>query len=117
MIRLNKYLAQCGIGSRRKCDQYIQEGRIKKIVKNVMQKTLDAKRAIKEGQSILYITERAVFDLTKKGLRLKEIAPGVDLNREVLGQMEFKPIIDKNLSEMKSTLFLDGKIGLKKKYF
>lgn len=95
----------------------IQEGRIKKLVQNVMQKTLDAKRAIKEGQSILYITERAVFDLTEKGLRLKEIAPGVDLNRDILNQMEFKPIIDENLSLMESIIFSNSKIGLKKRYF
>jgi len=94
----------------------IKEGQIKKLIKNVTQKTLDVKRAIKEGQSILYITERAVFDLTEKGLRLKEIAPGVELNRDIIEQMEFEPIISKNLLRMDNSLFIEDKIGLKEKF-
>ena len=94
-----------------------QEGKIKKFVKKVKQKTLEAKRAIKEKQSIIYITERAVFDLTKNGIRLLEIAPGVNLEEDILKQMDFNPIISENLIKMDESLFLEGKIGLKEKYF
>ncbi len=58
------------------------------------------------------MTERAVFTLTKEGLKLIEIAPGVDLQKDILDQMEFKPLISNDLKLMKSKIFRDEKMGL-----
>lgn len=91
------------------------EGKIKKFVKNVGQITFSAKNAIENGQDVSYITERAVFKLTKKGVELTEIAPNVDLQKDVLAQMEFKPIISKNLKIMDKKIFKTAKMNFKLK--
>lgn len=64
------------------------------------------------GQEVLYITERAVFKLTEKGLMLIEIAPGIDLEKDILDKMEFKPLISENLKEMDARIFREEKMGL-----
>ena len=61
-----------------------------------------------------YVTERAVFELRPEGLTLIEIAPGIDLQTQVLDMMEFKPLISENLKEMDSAIYSDGPFGLKK---
>ncbi len=91
----------------------INEGNTKKFVKKVQQITFSAKNAIKNNQEILYITERAVFKLTPKGLELIEIAPGVDLEKDILNEMDFKPQISPNLKEMDSRIFKEEKMNLK----
>ena len=60
------------------------------------------------GQHVLYITERAVFELGQGGLELIEIAPGVDLKEQVLAQMGFNPSIRKSLQVMSADLFRPG---------
>jgi len=70
-----------------------QEGRLKKFVKKSLQLTFDANLAVKRGQKLLYITERCVFERTPEGMVLIEIAPGVDMQKDILDQMEFAPII------------------------
>ena len=70
-----------------------QEGKLKKFVKKSLQLTFDANLAVKRGQKLLYITERCVFERTPEGMVLIEIAPGVDLQKDILDQMEFTPII------------------------
>jgi propionate CoA-transferase len=55
-----------------------------------------------------------VFRLTKEGLVLEEIAPGVDLDKNILQKMEFKPIISSKLVDMDRTLFLKEKMGIRK---
>ena len=60
----------------------------------------------------MYITERAVFHLTAKGMLLTEIAPGVDLEKDILALMDFKPIITPNLKVMNARIFQEGKFGL-----
>lgn len=89
-----------------------QEGKIKKMVEKVEQITFSAKQALINNQEILYVTERAVFKLTNEGVVLIEIAPGVDLNKDILDQMEFKPIISKDLKLMDEKIFKDSKMNL-----
>ena len=91
----------------------LNEGTNKKFVKKVQQITFSAKNAIKNKQEILYVTERAVFKLTEKGPELIEIAPGIDLEKDILNEMEFKPQISPNLKEMDPSIFKDEKMGLK----
>ena len=70
-----------------------QEGKLKKFVKKSEQIAYDAPLAVKNGKPGLYITERAVFEACEGGLKLIEIAPGIDLQKDILDHMEFMPII------------------------
>ena len=92
--------------------QILQEGKVKKFVKNVEQITFSGNIANQNNKKVTYVTERAVFTLTKEGLKLIEIAPGVDLQKDILDQMEFKPLISNDLKLMKSKIFRDEKMGL-----
>ena len=82
-----------------------QEGAIQKVVSSVDQVTFSGDYARKVGQPVLYITERAVFELGSQGVVLTEIAPGVDLEKDILDQMEFKPIISPELKTMDEAFF------------
>ncbi|OYP10939.1 hypothetical protein CG709_09065, partial [Lachnotalea glycerini] len=67
-------------------------------------------------QQVVIVTERAVFELTKEGVVLIEIAPGIDLQTQVLDRMQFKPIISESLKRMDTDLFKqDNRFGLKEK--
>lgn len=83
----------------------VKEGVIKKFVNTVDHVTFSGKYASKEGKQVIYVTERAVFRLEEGQLTLIEIAPGIDLEKDVLGQMEFKPRISADLKEMPKELF------------
>ncbi|MCL2124847.1 MAG: 3-oxoacid CoA-transferase [Oscillospiraceae bacterium] len=83
-----------------------------KFVKEVQQITFSGEYAVKRGQEIMYISERAVFKLTTDGVMLTEIAPGVDLQRDILAKMEFEPIISKELKTMDPRIFRDERMGL-----
>jgi propionate CoA-transferase len=89
-----------------------QEGRAKKLIRAVEQITFSGSYAAKTGQKVLYITERAVFELRKDGLYLTEIAPGVDLQTDVLDQMEFTPHMDGRPKRMDERIFREGLMGL-----
>lgn len=82
-----------------------REGKIKKFVPCLEQITFSGDYAMKRGQEVLFITERAVFRLTETGLMLTEIAPGLDLEREILGMMEFRPLISPALKQMPLEIF------------
>jgi propionate CoA-transferase len=89
-----------------------QEGKTWKFVDEVEHVTFSGEYAMKNGQEVLYITERAVFKLTHEGLVLTEIAPGVSLQEDVLDKMGFEPIISPNLTVMDERIFTDALMGL-----
>jgi len=90
-----------------------QEGKVRKMVDKVAQVSFNGKLAREKGQKVVFVTERAVFELVPEGVMLIEIAPGVDLERDVLGQMDFTPIVSADLKEMDASLFTDGVFGLR----
>lgn len=75
--------------------------------------------AVRRGQEILYVTERAVFTRTSKSdtLELIEIAPGVDLQKDVLDQMDFKPLVSENIKTMDPRIFMLGKMKVTAEIF
>jgi propionate CoA-transferase len=85
----------------------VKEGSIKKLVERVDQITFSGAYAGRNGQVVLYVTERAVFELTREGVLLREIAPGVDLQRDVLDQIEFQPLIAPDLKQMDADIFTE----------
>jgi propionate CoA-transferase len=84
-----------------------------KFVEKVYKVIFSGPQAIKYDKEILYITERAVFRLTERGLILEEISPGVDIDKDILSKMEFSPIISTSLKQMDDRLFKEGKISLR----
>lgn len=90
----------------------LQDGTVRKLVRNVEQITFSGKTARQGRQQIFYVTERCVFKLTPEGVELIEIAPGVDLEKDVLAKMEFKPLI-RNLQLMDERIFRPAPVGLK----
>ncbi len=90
-----------------------QEGKFKKFLNRVDHVTFSGKYARKMGQKVLYITERCVFELTQKGMTLIEIAPGIDIEKDILRQMDFKPVIDKKPCLMDVRIFQASAMGLK----
>ena len=89
------------------------QGSQKKFLNEVEAITFSGPEAVRKGQEVLYITERAVFRLTDRGLVLTEIARGADLQRDILDQMEFAPVIPDEVPFMDARLFRDGPMGLK----
>ena len=77
----------------------VREGRIAKFVRQVEQISFSGTMARDAGHDILFVTERAVFRLQPEGLELIEVAPGIDVERDVVDRMEFKPII-RSVSQM-----------------
>ena len=72
--------------------EIVQEGRIPKFVEKVHSISFSGKRAIQNGQKVLYVTERCVFELTKDGLKLIEVYPGIDKERDIISQLPFSVI-------------------------
>ncbi len=71
----------------------LNEGKHKKFVEKIEQVTFSGENAARNGKKVLYVTERCVLALTAKGLELTEVAPGVDIERDILPYMAFRPII------------------------
>lgn len=84
----------------------LSEGRHAKFVKQLQQISFHGPSALAQGQEVLFVTERAVFELSPEGLLLIEIAPGIDLQHDVLDQMEFVPRISQSLRSMPLPVFL-----------
>lgn len=91
----------------------LQEGRNKKFLKQVEHITFSGEFAKETHQPVLYVTERAVFEMTEQGLVLKEIAPGVDLQKDILDQMDFVPLMPEAPKRMDARIFEDKPMGLK----
>jgi propionate CoA-transferase len=92
----------------------IQEGKVKKFIPNVQHLTFDGLLALEKGQEVIYITERAVFKLEKEGLVLTEIAPGLDLEKNILPVVGFRFGISESLKEMDPRIFRSEPMELRK---
>lgn len=91
----------------------LQEGRFHKIVPELADISFNGMEAAKSGKEVVYITERAVFRLTPQGLMLCEIAPGMDLEQDILAHLDFTPAISPELKQMDARLFLPEVMQLK----
>ena len=89
----------------------VKEGRARKFVKQVEQVTFSGTYAAEKGQPVIYVTERCVFQLTDHGLELIEVAPGIDIERDILPHMAFKPHIH-NPVPMNPAIFHDAPMSL-----
>ncbi len=90
----------------------LKEGSTRKFVREVEHRTFSGEVAFKQGQRVLYVTERCVFRLVEKGLELIEIAPGIDLDRDILAHMDFTPAIAPDLRLMPECIFREAPMGL-----
>jgi propionate CoA-transferase len=90
----------------------VREGEVRKFVTRVNQISYNGELARAKGQTMHYVTERAVFELRPEGPVLTEIAPGVDLQRDILAHMDFRPLIAPELTVMDSALFQSAPCGL-----
>jgi propionate CoA-transferase len=91
----------------------VPDGGAAKLVKEVEQISFSAVRALQVGQPVTYVTERAVFELSPDGVMLTELAPGIDLARDVLAHMEFKPRISPQLKEIDLRAFQSERMDLR----
>jgi propionate CoA-transferase len=88
------------------------EGTARKFVREVEHRTFSGPYAAQAGKQVLYVTERCVLQLTRDGMELIEIAPGVDLRRDILERMDFEPIV-RSPRLMDSRIFRDEPMGLR----
>ena len=101
----------------------VEDGRLRllgasgsrKFVAAVEQRTFSGREALARGQPVLYVTERCVFRLHPRGLELVELAPGLDLERDVLAHMGFAPVIEHDPVEMDAALFAEQPMGLRER--
>jgi propionate CoA-transferase len=91
----------------------VQEGKHGKFVPTIEQICYNARFAAEEGRKAIFITERAVFRLAEDGLELFEVAPGIDVERDILARMAFRPRIARQLTKMDARLFRPEPMGLK----
>jgi propionate CoA-transferase len=85
----------------------LEDGKAKKFVEEVEHRTFSGPQAAKWGKTVLYVTERCVFRLCAEGLELVEIAPGVDLQKDILDKMDFMPIMHSPPTLMDGRIFQD----------
>ncbi|HJV27926.1 MAG TPA: acyl CoA:acetate/3-ketoacid CoA transferase [Aromatoleum sp.] len=91
----------------------LRDGEARKFVTEVEHRTFSGRQALKRGRTVLYITERCVFRLGEDGLELTEIAPGVDLERDILDKMDFRPIMRGKPRLMDARLFQGEPMALR----
>jgi propionate CoA-transferase len=89
----------------------LQEGRSRKFIAQVQQVTFNGAYAAELGQPVLYVTERCVFRRTREGVELIEVAPGINVERDILAHMDFEPIV-RDPTTMEEALFQPGPVGL-----
>ncbi|NIA28730.1 MAG: acyl CoA:acetate/3-ketoacid CoA transferase [Actinobacteria bacterium] len=89
-----------------------REGKHKKILKSVEQITFSGQYAFDNNQQVIYVTERAVFKLVSGKLMLTEIAPGIDLEKDILAHIDFMPEMSSDIKIMREGLYLTGRLGL-----
>jgi acyl CoA:acetate/3-ketoacid CoA transferase len=83
----------------------VRHGDVRKLVADVAQITFSGDQARAAGQEVYYVTERAVFKLHAQGVALVEVAPGVDLNADVLQRMDFEPVSEQTPAIMSTDYF------------
>ena len=91
----------------------LEDGKAVKFVEEVEHRTFSGPQAAKWGKTVLYITERCVFKLTADGLELTEIAPGIDLRKDILDKMQFKPIINREPKLMDARIFAEEPMSIR----
>ncbi|MGC8487886.1 MAG: acyl CoA:acetate/3-ketoacid CoA transferase [Clostridia bacterium] len=89
-----------------------REGTVPKWVSRVQQVSFNGRRALESGQRVVVVTERAVFALTTRGWQVTEIAPGVDLERDILLQMAFRPLVQDPLPVTSRLVYTDAPMDL-----
>ncbi|HSF21009.1 MAG TPA: acyl CoA:acetate/3-ketoacid CoA transferase [Burkholderiales bacterium] len=91
----------------------LEDGSARKFINEVEHRTFSGSYARQRGQPVLYITERGVFRLAESGLELIEIAPGIDLERDILAHMDFRPAVREPLPHMDPRIFRIQSMGLR----
>ncbi len=89
------------------------EGKAVKFVQEVEHRTFSGQEALRRRQPVLYVTERCVFELTPDGVELIEVAPGVDIERDILAHMHFTPVVRGTPRSMDARIFRDEPMGLR----
>jgi propionate CoA-transferase len=100
---------ECRDGSLR----IVRDGEVRKFVSKVEHVTFSGEVARRRGKPVLYVTERCVFRLTEQGLELIEIAPGIDLERDILARMDFSPRIPNRPKLMDRRIFAEEPMNLR----
>jgi propionate CoA-transferase len=91
----------------------VREGKVKKFLAQVEHVTFSGNYAVSQNKPVFYITERCVFMLDREGMVLVEIAPGIDIDKDILAHMDFQPVIKGSVPEMDSRIFGLAPMGLK----
>ena len=104
---------QCDMDVHKGKLRILQDASARKFVPEVEHRTFSGQYAAQRGQEVLYITERCVFRLRPEGLELTEVAPGVDLQRDILDRMDFVPIME-SVQPMDARLFRNEPMQLRK---
>ncbi len=90
-----------------------KNGREHKFVREVEQRTFSGREALRRGQQVLYVTDVAVFGLHAEGVELLEVAPGLDVERDIVGEMGFRPVMTREPAVMEPALFGETPLGLR----
>ncbi|MDD7363474.1 MAG: CoA-transferase [Peptoniphilus sp.] len=91
-----------------------REGKRKKFLKETEQITYSADFGLESGQNVTFITDRCVMKLSEKGLVVTEVAPGIDIGRDIIDQMEFEPIVAEDVKQMDPRIFKKELVHMKR---